>query len=254
VSDQSSVDRPQSSVEVPRSAVAGVSPSVDARVAGTTVASASDLSNTAARFITGQLAQVGRPCITCSFQAEDVALLHLLIQVNPEIPVLFLDTVHHFAQTYAYRDELARSWHLNLINLRAAEPAPGLWQTSTDACCAKHKVEPLFSALEGYDLWFTGLRRQQSASRANLAEAESFRLPSGRSIAKLSPLAGWTTKDVWQYNKAHAIPLLSLYELGYTSIGCEPCTSVPLDPDDPRSGRWSGQKLECGIHIQPAVK
>ena len=101
--------------------------------------------------------------------------------------MLFLDTVHHFAQTYAYRDELAASWHLNLVNLRAAEPAPGLWQTSTDACCAKHKVEPLFSALEGYDLWFTGLRRQQSASRANLAEVEPFRLPSGRSITQDQP-------------------------------------------------------------------
>jgi phosphoadenosine phosphosulfate reductase len=178
----------------------------------------------------------------------------MLLEVNPEIPVLFLDTVHHFAQTYAYRDELAARWHLNLVNLRAAEPAPGLWRTSTDACCAKHKVEPLFSALEGYDLWFTGLRRQQSASRANLAEVESFRLPSGRSISKISPLAAWTTKDVWQYAKAQAIPLLPLYELGYTSIGCEPCTSVPLDPNDPRSGRWSGQKLECGIHIEPAVK
>jgi phosphoadenosine phosphosulfate reductase len=244
----------QSTVVSQQSSVSTDSLAAEARGASQGLTAASDLSGTAARFITDQLAQVGRPCITCSFQAEDVALLHLLLQVNPEIPVLFLDTVHHFAQTYAYRDELAKSWHLNLINLRAAEPAPGLWQTSTDACCARHKVEPLFSALEGYDLWFTGLRRQQSASRANLAEAESFRLPSGRSIAKLSPLAGWTTKDVWQYNKAHAIPLLPLYELGYTSIGCEPCTSVPLDPADPRSGRWSGQKLECGIHIQPAVK
>ena len=206
------------------------------------------------RIISDSLSAGSTPCITCSFQAEDVAVLHMLLKVKPDIPVLFLDTVHHFAQTYAYRDELARSWNLNLVNLRAAEPSPGLWQTSTDACCAKHKVEPLFSALEAYDVWFTGLRRQQSASRANLAEVESFRLPSGKAISKVSPLAAWTTKDVWQYNKANAVPLLPLYELGYTSIGCEPCTSIPLDPDDPRSGRWSGQKLECGIHIEPTVK
>jgi len=207
----------------------------------------------AERLIADKLAVATNPCITCSFQAEDVALVHMVIKVRPEIPVLFLDTVHHFAQTYAYRDELAKQWKLNLINLRAAEPAPGLWQTSTDSCCAKHKVEPLFSALEAYDVWLTGLRRQQSASRANLAEVEPFRLPSGRMITKVSPLATWTTKDVWVYNKAHDVPLLPLYELGYTSIGCEPCTSVPLDPDDPRSGRWQGQKLECGIHIQPVV-
>jgi len=192
--------------------------------------------------------------MTCSFQAEDVAVLHMLIAAKPDIPVLFLDTVHHFAATYAYRDEIAKLWNLNLINLRAAEPAPGLWQTSTDACCAKHKVEPLFSALEKYDLWFTGLRRQQSASRANLAEVEPFCLPSGKNIRKASPLAMWTTRDVYMYNKAYDVPLLRLYELGYTSIGCEPCTSLPLDPSDPRSGRWQGQKLECGIHIQPSVK
>jgi phosphoadenosine phosphosulfate reductase len=205
----------------------------------------------AARVISESLVGAHRPCITCSFQAEDVVVLHMLRQVRPDIPVLFLDTVHHFAQTYAYRDELAASWNLNLVNLRAAEPKPGLWQTSTDDCCARHKVGPLFSALDSYDMWFTGLRRQQSPSRANLAEVEPFRLPSGRSLSKVSPLAMWTTKDVWMYAQAHEIPLLPLYDVGYTSIGCEPCTTVPLDPEDPRSGRWLGQKLECGIHIQP---
>jgi phosphoadenosine phosphosulfate reductase len=205
----------------------------------------------AARIISETLETAKFPCLTCSFQAEDVVVLHMLREVQPAIPVLFLDTVHHFAETYAYRDALERDWKLNLINLRAAEPSPGLWQTSTDACCARHKVGPLFTALEGYDVWFTGLRRQQSVSRANLAELESFRLPSGRTITKVSALAAWTTKDVWMYAKAHDIPLLTLYDLGYTSIGCEPCTSLPLDPSNPRSGRWQGQKLECGIHIQP---
>jgi phosphoadenosine phosphosulfate reductase len=210
-----------------------------------------DLQNAAAKLIAESLRQPGQTCLTCSFQAEDVVLLHLLREVEPNIPVLFLDTVHHFAQTYEYRDELARSWNLNLINLRASAPSPGLWQQSTDDCCARHKVGPLFSALEAYDVWFTGLRRQQSASRANLAEVEPFRLPSGKTLTKVSALAAWTTKDVWTYAEAHEIPLLPLYELGYTSIGCEPCTSVPLDPENPRSGRWQGQKLECGIHIQP---
>jgi phosphoadenosine phosphosulfate reductase len=209
--------------------------------------------NDADAVIAGQLAAAERPCITCSFQAEDVVVLHLLRAAAPEIPVLFLDTVHHFAQTYAYRDELARQWSLNLVNLRAAEPSPGLWQTSTDACCARHKVQPLFSALEGYDMWFTGLRREQSPSRANLGHVESFRLPSGRMIPKVSPVATWTTREVWAYAKAHDIPLLPLYDSGYTSIGCEPCTTLPLDPSDARSGRWQGQKLECGIHIQPVT-
>ena len=109
---------------------------------------------------------------------------------------------------------------------------------------------PLFSALENYDVWFTALRRDQAASRANLQHDEPFRLPSGKVIRRISPLAAWTAKDVWAYAKEHEIPLLSLYDEGYTSIGCEPCTSLPFDPANPRSGRWGGQKLECGIHIQ----
>jgi phosphoadenosine phosphosulfate reductase len=190
------------------------------------------------------------PCVTSSFQAECVVLLHLLRTVKPDIPVLFLDTVHHFGETYAYRDELVERWALNLVTLVADEPKPGLWQESTQACCARHKVGPLFGALERYDTWFTGLRREQSPSRASLAEVESFTLPSGKTLSKISPLARWTTREVWEYAKAHGIPLLPLYDRGYTSIGCEPCTSLPLDPSNQRSGRWGGQKLECGIHIQ----
>jgi phosphoadenosine phosphosulfate reductase len=193
----------------------------------------------------------GLPCVTSSFQAECVVLVHMLQQVQPGLPVLFLDTFHHFAQTLAYRDELTERWGLNLINLRAATPSVGLWQAeSTEACCKRHKVEPLFSALEGYDTWFTALRRDQSPSRANLKEEEPFRLPSGTMISRVAPIAGWTARDVWAYAKQYQIPLLPLYELGYTSIGCEPCTELPHDPDNPRSGRWHGQKLECGIHIQ----
>jgi phosphoadenosine phosphosulfate reductase len=204
----------------------------------------------ATTLITEQLAAAERPCVTSSFQAECVVLVHMLRKVRPDIPVLFLDTVHHFAQTITYRDELAERWDLNLVTLRAAEPQPGLWQQSTQQCCGRHKVEPLFAELSKHDVWFTGLRRQQSASRASLDEVEPFRLPDGKVLTKVSALALWTTKDVWAYAKAHDIPLLPLYELGYTSIGCEPCTTLPVDPSNDRSGRWQGQKLECGIHIQ----
>ena len=203
--------------------------------------------------IAGQLREGGARCVTSSFQAECVVLVHMLRAVDPDIPVLFLDTVHHFPETIAYRDEIADRWNLNLGTLRAAEPSPGLWRQSTADCCARHKVEPLFGALEPYDVWFTGLRREQSPSRAGLHEVEPFRLPSGKVLRKISPLAGWTTRAVWEYAKHHDIPLLPLYDQGYTSIGCQPCTSLPLDPSNDRSGRWGGQKLECGIHIQ-AIK
>ena len=204
----------------------------------------------ATELVAHQLAEARTPCVTSSFQAECVVLVHMLREVMPDIPVLFLDTVHHFPQTIAYRDQLAARWGLNLVTLRAAEPAPGLWQQDTKACCGKHKVEPLFGALAHHDVWFTGLRRGQSASRAALEEVEPFRLPNGTVLRKVSPLAGWSTKDVWAYAKAHDIPLLPLYDLGYTSVGCEPCTTLPIDPGNDRSGRWQGQKLECGIHIQ----
>ena len=126
--------------------------------------------NDPAALIGSSVERAQAPCLTCSFQAEDVVVLHMLRQVRPAIPVLFLDTVHHFADTYAYRDQLARRWNLSLVTLRAEAPAPGLWQTSTDECCARHKVGPLFAALESYDVWFTGLRREQSPSRAGLRE------------------------------------------------------------------------------------
>jgi phosphoadenosine phosphosulfate reductase len=204
----------------------------------------------ALEIIAAEVERAVNPCVTSSFQAECVVLVHMLLQVRPDIPVLFLDTVHHFPLTLAYRDELATNWGLNLITLRAATPEPGLWKRDLKACCGRHKVEPLFGALEHHDTWFTGLRREQSPTRATLEEIEPFTLPTGTVLRKVSPLALWHTRDVWAYAKQHEIPLLPLYDLGYTSIGCEPCTSLPLDASNERSGRWQGQKLECGIHLQ----
>ena len=206
--------------------------------------------NTALHTISNELDVAERPCVTTSFQADGVVLLHMIRRMWPDIPVLFLDTVHHFPETLAYRDELVRRWRLNLVELRAERPRPGQWQESTESCCARHKVQPLFTALERYDTWFTSLRRQQSPSRANLAEVVPFTLPTGTVLRKVNPLVLWSTKDVWAYAKRHNIPLLPLYDEGYTSIGCEPCTSLPLDAANPRSGRWQGKKLECGIHLQ----
>jgi phosphoadenosine phosphosulfate reductase len=223
-----------------------------------TTASASDaLALSASSFLREHLEHAQRACITSSFQAEDVAVLHMVLQLQPQIPVIFLETGYHFPETLAYRDRIASEWNLNLVNVQAEQSVPEqeaqfgiLNQTAPDRCCGLRKVEPLFRALGSYTTWVTGLRRQQSKSRANLQPHEFFTLPSGHILAKLSPLAEWTTRDVWQYAEQHSIPLLPLYEKGYTSIGCAPCTSLPFDANDPRSGRWSGQKLECGIHLQ----
>ena len=197
----------------------------------------------------------GKACLTNSFQIEDMVVLHLLRQIAPDIPVLFLDTGYHFAETYAYRDRMVQEWGLNLVSLEAVqsvadqESAFGILnQTDPTRCCGLRKVTPLLQGLEPYDIWFTGLRREQSPTRKNLRKLEPHTLPIGKTLLKVSPLADWDSKQVWSYITRHQIEYLPLYDQGYSSIGCEPCTSIPEDPNNPRSGRWSGRKLECGIH------
>jgi phosphoadenosine phosphosulfate reductase len=214
---------------------------------------------TAQALITEEIAKHPRDLVlTNSFQAEDMVVLHIARQLVPDLPVVFLETGYHFAEVYEYRDRMAREWKLNLINvlpeITVAEQESQfgiLNQTDASRCCGIRKVRPLFAALESYALWFTGLRREQAKSRASLHEVDNFTLPSGKTIRKISPLTDWTAKDVWAYAGRYEIPLIDLYDKGYTSIGCEPCTSLPTDPNDPRSGRWGGQKQECGIHLQP---
>jgi len=208
-----------------------------------------------ARSITGK----GDVCLTCSFQAEDVLLTKLAIALDPSIPILFLDTGYHFKETYEYRDRIASEWKLNLINLLPAKTVAEqeaehglLYRSAPDQCCKLRKVEPLFKAVAEYRVCLTGLRREQAKSRAALEEEALFTLPGGKQVLKLAPLASWTTRDVWYACEQLSIPLLPLYARGFSSIGCEPCTTLPLDPNDPRSGRWAGQKVECGIHIEAA--
>ncbi|MDR3725821.1 MAG: phosphoadenylyl-sulfate reductase [Terracidiphilus sp.] len=206
-----------------------------------------------------ELASVQHACLTCSFQAEDVLLAKLAIEFDANIPILFLDTGYHFQETYAYRDRIAKEWQLNLINLLPEQSVSEqetehglLYQSAPDQCCNLRKVQPLFKAVAAYRVWITGLRREQAKSRTTLEEAALFTLPGGKQVLKLAPLAAWSTRDVWYACEQLSIPLLPLYERGYSSIGCEPCTTLPLNPDDPRSGRWAGRKVECGIHIEAA--
>jgi phosphoadenosine phosphosulfate reductase len=194
-------------------------------------------------------------CLTCSFQVEDMIVLDLLRRKIPAIPVLFLDTGYHFAKTYEFRDRMVKEWSLNLVNLQARQSVASqeaqfgiLNRSDPTRCCQLRKVEPLMSGLEPFELWFTGLRREQSPTRANLKKVEEHRLPSGKVLWKVSPLADWNWQQVWNYGTSKGIGYLPLYDEGYLSIGCEPCTALPEDPNNPRSGRWGGKKLECGIH------
>src|ERR1700692_4650335 len=201
-------------------------------------------------------AHSGQPaCLTCSFQAEDMIVLDLVRKQVPSIPVLFLETGYHFAQTYEYRDRMAKEWSLNLVNVipqNAVEQREAefgmLSRTDPTRCCQLRKVDPLLQALQPYEIWFTGLRREQSPTRKNLKKLEQHRLTTGKTLLKLSILADWTWGQVWEYTAKHQLSYLPQYDQGYLSIGCEPCTAIPDDPNNPRSGRWGGKKLECGIH------
>jgi phosphoadenosine phosphosulfate reductase len=196
-----------------------------------------------------------RVCLTSSFQVEDMAVAHLLRRRIPDVPVIFLETGYHFAATYEYRDRMTKEWSLNLVNaipqqtVAQQESAFGiLYVSDPTRCCQLRKVEPLMRSLERFDVWFTGLRREQSPTRANLKKVELHRLPTGKQLWKVSLLADWNWTQVWDYSNANGIPHLPQYDGGYLSIGCEPCTALPADPNNPRSGRWGGNKLECGIH------
>lgn len=205
--------------------------------------------------IAAALGRPGRACLTCSFQLEDMVVLDRVRRLHPEIAVLFLDTGYHFAETYAYRDTVTARWRLNLVNLAAEqtvaeqEAAQGLLhRTDPMACCHLRKVMPLHRELAQYGVWFTGLRREQSPSRRDLHTEAWQALPSGHRLWKVSPLAAWTWDQVAEYAAAAGIERLPLYAQGYTSIGCQPCTSIPAAGADPRSGRWRGAHTECGIH------
>jgi phosphoadenosine phosphosulfate reductase len=210
--------------------------------------------------LASEIAKAKDVCLTCSFQAEDVLLAKLATEIAPTLPILFLDTGYHFKEVYEYRDRIAHEWRLNLINLLPSlsvadqEREYGqLYKSDPTRCCQLRKVEPLFKAVANYQVWITGLRREQAKSRASLEERALFNVAEGKQVLKLAPLASWTTRNVWYACELLAIPLLQLYEKGYSSIGCEPCTALPADPNDPRSGRWAGQagrKVECGIHIE----
>ncbi|WP_128892065.1 phosphoadenylyl-sulfate reductase [Erythrobacter sp. HKB08] len=191
-----------------------------------------------------------------SFGAESAVLLHLLAQVDPATPVMFLDTGKHFPETLAYRDlVIDRLGLTNLIILHPdlealqAKDETGLrWSYDPDGCCEIRKVQPLAKALSQYDASFTGRKAFQSATRANLPRFE-IDTSDAQGRLKINPLIDWDAERIAAYFAEHELPAHPLVERGYPSIGCSPCTSKVAPGEDPRSGRWKGwDKTECGIH------
>jgi len=197
----------------------------------------------------------GRIALVSSFGADSAVLLHMVAQIDPKTPVVFVDTGQHFPETLAYRDALVA--RLGLTHIANAEPDPAvaakedpekfLFQSDPDRCCDFRKVQPLARALDGYDAWITGRKSFQSATRSRvpLFEAEGDRV-------KVNPLVGWGATDLLDYIRAADLPPHPLVAKGFPSIGCLPCTSRVAPGEDIRAGRWRGRgKTECGIHTEP---
>lgn len=195
--------------------------------------------------------------VACSFQLGGLCLVHMARRLVRPVPVIFLQTGFHFPETIEFRDRVVADWDLQLIETeptlgaerQAREVHPELYRADPDLCCRLNKVLPLQDALERLDGWITGVRRDQSPARAGTPVVSRQKLHSGREIWKVSPLARWTKDQVEAYADHHDVPRHPLYDRGYLSIGCAPCTSPVRPGEDERSGRWSGStKTECGIH------
>ena len=194
--------------------------------------------------------------LVSSFGAESAVLLHIVAQVDPTIPVLFLDTGMLFGQTLDYRKQLAAKLGLTDVrdlrpryqDLATQDPASDLWKTDTDACCNIRKVIPLDLALEGFDAWITGRKRFHGGDRLRLAVVED-----AAPHLKFNPLANWSQERLEAYAIEHDLPAHPLVAQGFPSIGCWPCTKAVEEGQDVRAGRWAGQeKSECGIHVARA--
>lgn len=204
----------------------------------------------------------GRRAGLCtSFQAEGMVLLDMAWQIDPDIHVFTVDTGRLHQETYDFIDQVRDHYDIDiqvyfpdLLQVENMVGAHGvnLFYKSVESrfrCCNVRKVEPIRRALEGLDGWFTGLRRDQWASRANIRKIEIDHDHGG--LAKISPLADWTQEEVWDYIELYDVPKHPLYEQGYTSIGCMPCTRVTKPGEDSRAGRWWWEKnapKECGMH------
>lgn len=191
---------------------------------------------------------------TSSFQTQSVPLLHLIAKGAPQIPVLFLDTGFHFPETLEFRDHLKAELGLDVRSLKTKighdsfrQKHGELHRRNPDLCCHLNKVEPLERALEGYQAWISGVRRDQTKARSNTPVFSQ--LENG--IYKICPMVSWTSKDIWWYMNEHDLPDHPLFSEGYFSIGCAPCTRRPGSGGDERNGRWAGrEKTECGIHTE----
>ncbi|TFD23516.1 phosphoadenylyl-sulfate reductase [Cryobacterium lyxosi] len=196
---------------------------------------------------------VGSVAVACSM--ADAVLPEIVSQQLPGVDVLFLDTGYHFAETYATRDAVAAALPVTIVDVLPLKTVPEqdalhgaeLFARDANACCAMRKVEPLQRSLSGYELWFTGVRRDEAPTRAN---TPLVTWDERNGLVKVNPVAAWSYDELMDYATEHQVPVNILLSQGYPSIGCAPCTQPVAAGADPRSGRWATlEKTECGLHL-----
>lgn len=197
--------------------------------------------------------EVQQAAVACSM--ADAALPHLVAQSLPGVDVLFLDTGYHFLETTFTRNEVERDLDVHIVDVtpeqtvkeQDAEFGKDLFARDPGLCCARRKVEPLQRSLGGYEVWFTGVRRDESPTRT---DTPLIVWDERNGLVKVNPVASWTFDDLINYATLHEVPVNPLIANGYPSIGCAPCTKPVAEGEDPRSGRWAGlSKTECGLHL-----
>jgi len=193
--------------------------------------------------------------MSSSFQTQSLPLLHMTVQIMPDIRIFFINTGYHFWDTLIFREQLAREWNLNVIDLYRDER----WEVfrrqfgkelpliDPNLCCFIHKVQPMQKAVQGLRGWITGIRRDQTKVRA---QARILELQND-GLLKINPLLNWTRTEIEIYRDAFHLPEHPMLEKGYRSIGCAPCTRAVCPGEDDRAGRWAGRnKTECGLHTE----
>lgn len=191
--------------------------------------------------------------MSSSFQTQSVPLLHMVSQINRNLLIFFIDTGYHFWETAIFREQLASDWHLNVLDLYRDSRWDAFARHNTrklpledpNLCCYIHKVQPMQKALKDMRAWISGIRRDQTPTRAHARILEL----QDDGLLKINPVLNWTKADVKRYTEEHNLPSHPLLEKGYRSVGCAPCTVAIGANDDERAGRWQGRgKTECGLH------
>lgn len=195
----------------------------------------------------------GEIALSSSFGIGSAVLLHMISRIDPALKVIFINTGCHFKETLRYKAELVSLLGLtNVVEYAPSEkdldlfdPDRNLYEKHHDLCCAIRKVEPIKRSLSGLKAWISGIMRSQTETRKDAHMVEVYE----GGLFKINPLVNWTSKDSFYYIEKNGLPHHPLFEKGYSSVGCEPCTFLPTDENDERSGRWKGaSKTECGLH------